>query len=286
MTSERGPLGHVDRLSRQLRPIAAVRDAARAAARRDRHCRGSCRSKGADVWTAFELTWLDGNGKPRIAIVTFEVPATSPAIVESKSVKLYLGSFAQSRFADSEEVATAVARDLSRATGGGLRVELTPPARSRAFASRSCPAKAWTTCRSRPTAMKRTRPASCRAAGEAVTETLRTDLFRSVCPVTGPAGLRVASPSPIAGHASIGGRCCAISFPIAGIAGFHEHCVERIFVDVCDGCAAASRSRSTRASPAAADSTSTRFAAMPAAAPAPTCARRGNDSNNRPAGRC
>ena len=46
---------------------------------------------GADVWTAFELTWLDPHGKPAVAIASFEVPATSPAIVESKSVKLYLG---------------------------------------------------------------------------------------------------------------------------------------------------------------------------------------------------
>ena len=43
---------------------------------------------GADVWNAYELTWLDPRGKPAVAIASFTVPATSPAIVESKSVKL------------------------------------------------------------------------------------------------------------------------------------------------------------------------------------------------------
>ena len=61
---------------------------------------------GADVWTAYEHTWLDAKGKPHVAIVSFEVPATSRNIVESKSVKLYLGSFAQSRFGDASEVAS------------------------------------------------------------------------------------------------------------------------------------------------------------------------------------
>src|SRR3982750_3495979 len=53
---------------------------------------------GVDVWTAYELSWLDMRGKPRACIATFEVPAESPRIVESKSMKLYLGSFPQRRF--------------------------------------------------------------------------------------------------------------------------------------------------------------------------------------------
>ena len=84
---------------------------------------------GADVWTAYEHTWLDQAGKPQIAIVTFEVPIASPSIVESKSVKLYLGSFAQSRFADAIAVQQTIAGDLCTATGGTVRVTLLPPGR-------------------------------------------------------------------------------------------------------------------------------------------------------------
>ena len=50
---------------------------------------------GADVWTAYELSWLDPKGKPRVAMATFAVPVDSPNLIESKSFKLYLDSFNQ-----------------------------------------------------------------------------------------------------------------------------------------------------------------------------------------------
>ncbi|MCC6196843.1 MAG: hypothetical protein IT518_20510, partial [Burkholderiales bacterium] len=84
--------------------------------------RGDLPFTGADVWNAFEHTWLEPSGKPRIAIVTLTVPASSPAIVESKSVKLYLGSFAQSRFADDESVRAAIARDIGAAVAAPVGV--------------------------------------------------------------------------------------------------------------------------------------------------------------------
>ena len=48
---------------------------------------------GADIWTAFELSWLNPRGKPQLAIAHFTVPCETPNIVESKSFKLYLNSF-------------------------------------------------------------------------------------------------------------------------------------------------------------------------------------------------
>jgi NADPH-dependent 7-cyano-7-deazaguanine reductase QueF-like protein/pimeloyl-ACP methyl ester carboxylesterase len=48
---------------------------------------------GADLWTAFELSWLNPRGKPQVAIAHFTVPCETPNIIESKSLKLYLGSF-------------------------------------------------------------------------------------------------------------------------------------------------------------------------------------------------
>ena len=86
---------------------------------------------GDDFWTAFELTWLDIHGKPQVAIATFIVPGTSPAIVESKSVKLYLGAFAQTRFDDAAEVAATIERDLSHATAAPVQIELTAPGKYR-----------------------------------------------------------------------------------------------------------------------------------------------------------
>src|SRR5438874_7277308 len=83
---------------------------------------------GSDLWTAYELTWLGRLGKPEIAIATIEVPASSPSIIESKSMKLYLGSFAQSSFDDVGAVAATIERDLAAATGTTVCVRLDGPA--------------------------------------------------------------------------------------------------------------------------------------------------------------
>ena len=77
---------------------------------------------GADLWTAYELSWLNARGKPQVAIAQVVVPCETPCIIESKSLKLYLGSFSNSRFADPAEVLTRLKADLSQAlwrTEGG-----------------------------------------------------------------------------------------------------------------------------------------------------------------------
>lgn len=54
--------------------------------------------EGMDRWHAYELGWLDLRGKPLVATATITVPATSPQLVESKSLKLYLNSLNATRF--------------------------------------------------------------------------------------------------------------------------------------------------------------------------------------------
>jgi 7-cyano-7-deazaguanine reductase len=70
---------------------------------------------GADVWTAFELSWLNRRGKPQVALAHITVPAESTHIVESKSFKLYLNSFNNTPFADAEEVRLRIRDDISAA---------------------------------------------------------------------------------------------------------------------------------------------------------------------------
>ncbi len=70
---------------------------------------------GADMWTAFELSWLNPRGKPQVAIAHFTVPCESRNIVESKSLKLYLNSFNNTKFASADEVKTRLRVDLSEA---------------------------------------------------------------------------------------------------------------------------------------------------------------------------
>jgi 7-cyano-7-deazaguanine reductase len=79
---------------------------------------------GEDLWNAYELSWLNDKGKPVVAVGRFRVPADSPNLIESKSFKLYLNSFNQTRFADIEAVANTLARDLSAAAGSTVDVTL------------------------------------------------------------------------------------------------------------------------------------------------------------------
>ena len=70
---------------------------------------------GADLWTAFELSWLNQRGKPQVAIAHITVPCDSINIVESKSFKLYLNSFNNSNFVDTAAVTTCLRADLNAA---------------------------------------------------------------------------------------------------------------------------------------------------------------------------
>ena len=74
---------------------------------------------GADLWTAYEVSWLNARGKPQVALAHITVPCESPNIVESKSFKLYLNSFNNSRFTSTEEVRDAIRADVSEAVWRG-----------------------------------------------------------------------------------------------------------------------------------------------------------------------
>jgi len=79
---------------------------------------------GYDIWNAFELSWLNLKGKPIVAMGEFHIPCESPNLIESKSFKLYLNSFNQTRlhgFADAEK---RMSKDLSAAAGAAVRVRL------------------------------------------------------------------------------------------------------------------------------------------------------------------
>ena len=74
---------------------------------------------GADLWTAYELSWLTPRGKPVVAIAHVTVPCETPNIVESKSFKLYLNSFSNNRFDGPSEVLARLRADLSEAVWRG-----------------------------------------------------------------------------------------------------------------------------------------------------------------------
>lgn len=82
---------------------------------------------GMDIWNAYEISWLNTRGKPQVAIATIQVPADSPNIVESKSFKLYLNSFNQTRLGSSDALLELLRKDLSAGFGAPVHVTLTLP---------------------------------------------------------------------------------------------------------------------------------------------------------------
>lgn len=82
--------------------------------------------QGCDVWTLYELSWLNDKGLPQVAIGEVMIPATSANLIESKSFKLYLNSFNQTRFTDWQTVQQCLSRDLSACAGETVSVEVKP----------------------------------------------------------------------------------------------------------------------------------------------------------------
>ncbi|MDN3680023.1 NADPH-dependent 7-cyano-7-deazaguanine reductase QueF [Vibrio tapetis subsp. quintayensis] len=79
---------------------------------------------GVDIWTLYELSWLNEKGLPQVAVGDVTLPATSPNLIESKSFKLYLNSFNQTKFAHWADVKSALIKDLSACAGEPVEVSI------------------------------------------------------------------------------------------------------------------------------------------------------------------
>ncbi len=189
---------------------------------------------GADRWTAWELSWLDATGRPQVAVASFDVPCASPRIVESKSVKLYLTALNNVCFETPDVLARTLGRDLSAATGSDVGVTLISLDRYSSLARRE---SRGTCIDNQPlnASFDGPDPALLVAGGPEADETLFTRAFRSVCPVTGQpdyATVAVHYRGPRIDRAAL--FAYLVSF--RHHPGFHEHCVEQIFVDIRHAC--------------------------------------------------
>ncbi|AUI85485.1 NADPH-dependent 7-cyano-7-deazaguanine reductase QueF [Vibrio azureus] len=81
---------------------------------------------GYDIWTLYELSWLNSKGLPQVALGEVYIPATSTNLIESKSFKLYLNSYNQTRFASWEEITQRLTQDLSACAGEQVLVNVFP----------------------------------------------------------------------------------------------------------------------------------------------------------------
>ena len=198
---------------------------------------------GADIWTAFELGWLNLRGKPQVALAHFTVPCETPNIVESKSFKLYLGSFNNTRFVDAAAVQARIRADVNQAlwrgapvmqAGMGVKV-LSPELFDRepvheldglSLDRLDVECTRYTPAPELLSAIEGEPP---------VTEVLTSNLLKSNCLVTGQpdwGALQIAYSGPQIEQEGL--LQYIVSFRNHNE--FHEQCVERIFMDLWTRC--------------------------------------------------
>jgi 7-cyano-7-deazaguanine reductase len=190
--------------------------------------------RGVDRWNAYELSWLDETDRPQVAIASFDVPADSPRIVESKSVKLYLTAFNLTRFRDRDAVAATIAHDIGSATGADVAVTLIAPEQFAAVTIAQPHGESLDAVPAQFDALEPD-PDALASRGEVIDEALYTELFRSVCPVTGQPDYATVE---IAYRGRRIERAGLLRYLVSfrRHPGFHEHCAERIFVDMWRRC--------------------------------------------------
>lgn len=191
---------------------------------------------GADLWTAFELSWLNLRGKPQLALAHVTVPCESPAIVESKSFKLYLNSFTMTPFDSAETVKARLVEDLSRAAGARVGVRLVAPD---AFDQETLAELDGLNLDRLDIDCEHYQPAPellRTDANEApVNEVLTSRLLKSNCLVTGQpdwGSVQIA----YTGHPIDQEGLLRYLVSFRQHNEFHEHCVERIFMDLWTRC--------------------------------------------------
>ena len=189
---------------------------------------------GVDQWHAYELSWLDAGGKPNVRVGRFTVPASSPNIIESKSVKLYLNSLNNSQFVSADEFCETVVSDFSNIAGEGVELELftvdDPSLAGSVFKGKSLdkfPVEAYS---GEPVAEQLQIESE-----QVVDEIVYSHLLRSLCPVTGQPD-----------WASVWFHYCGAAIDHRSLLQyiiayrdhqeFHEQCVERMFCDISRRC--------------------------------------------------
>ena len=197
---------------------------------------------GADLWTAFELSWLNARGKPQVAIAHSTVPCETPNIIESKSFKLYLNSFNSSVFDSVDTVRERLRADLSEAAwrgsgrNGGVGVKLLSP---EAFDREPVHELDGLDLDRLDIECTHYQPAPELLASDAtqppVTETLTSRLLKSNCLVTGQpdwGSVQIRYSGPPIDQAGL--LAYIVSFRNHNE--FHEPCAERMFTDIWSRC--------------------------------------------------
>ena len=192
--------------------------------------------KGEDIWNAYEISWLNPQGVPQIAIGEFRFSAQSAKIIESKSLKLYLNSLNQSKFTDQQTVTRTIQADLSAACDDPVSVRLNLPD---TFSNLNFGELSGESIDAQDIQIDDYRydPQVLvgAASGEIVTETLISHLLKSNCLITSQPDWATVQ-IKYRGNQIERNKLLAYLVSFRSHNEFHEQCVERIFCDLKQFC--------------------------------------------------
>lgn len=186
---------------------------------------------GQDIWNCYELSWLTSSGKPCVAILTFSVPADSPCIIESKSLKLYLNSFNQTVFDSIEELTAVIAKDLSATAKAVVTAQITPLSEADSIGIQRLAGVCIDGLSIEVEPTDKPQPELLRHDQQMVAEVFHSHLLKSNCPVTGQpdwGSVEISYRGKQIDQASF----LAYLISYRQCEDFHEQCAERIFIDL------------------------------------------------------
>ncbi len=234
MTDPKLPLGQASAYPNKYEP-ALLFPIARSESR-IAYVSGQLPFDGIDIWNAWELTWLGPGDLPVVATAQVKFPANTPNLIESKSLKLYLNSFAMSSFDGPDAVAMTIAKDLGNAAGDPVTVRVDPVSNTESNAVSQLPGQCLDALQVNCDRWEVDASLLKSNAEQRVEEELHTHLLRSLCPVTGQpdnGSLAIYYQGPKIDKEGL--LRYIVSFRQHN--DFHEACIERIFVDLLQRCA-------------------------------------------------
>ncbi len=233
---QQAPLGKTSALEQVYDP-SLLYPVSREATRREIDISDPLMFYGYDIWNAYELSWLNTQGKPVVAMARFDISCLSAYLIESKSFKLYLNSFNQTKFVDIQAVHGRLTEDIQNQVKGGVQVyifNLEDQSYSGIQTSElgTCLDDIDVACDTYSIC-----PGYLSSDPKVVVEktSLYSHLFKSNCLVTGQpdwGSLHITYSGPQIDRSGL--LKYIISF--RQHQGFHEQCVERIFMDIMDRC--------------------------------------------------
>ncbi|MFL2840965.1 MAG: NADPH-dependent 7-cyano-7-deazaguanine reductase QueF [Pseudohongiellaceae bacterium] len=189
---------------------------------------------GEDIWHAYELSWLDKQGLPKVAIGRFSFSCNNPFLIESKSLKLFLNSLNQEKFSGKQEVSDLLNEHLSNCSGDKVIIELIELSQSIELIQ----SPQGICIDNLHVQISNYYPNATLLSidqNNIVEESLYSDLFKSNCPVTNQpdwGSINITYKGPAITHECL--LAYLVSYRLH--TDYHENCVEKIFVDIQEKC--------------------------------------------------